>query len=517
MSLDTDARLPKGWMAVTLADITSPRSGKTNPASVPQFPFIGMEQVEAHTMRLIGTVPSSSMRSGANSFKPYDVLYGRLRAYLNKVYQPDFEGLCSGEFIVLPESNLIHGRFLKYRLNANDFVNFARRINTGDRPRVDWDQIKLFKILLPPHSEQVRISDKLDEILSDLDAGVNALKSVHSKLKQFRVSILKAAVGGELTSAWRKHHPNVKSAKALLGEILENRRLQWELDRRASFEKAGKCPPNGWKKKYVEPIKPTAIPYDLPAGNNGWIWVRLGQLLHSIEAGKSFECVPRPATPDEWGVIKVSAMTWGEFDETEQKAVPAGRSVDPYFEIKTGDLLLSRANTYEHVGATVLVGKCRSKLLLSDKSMRLLHSSLVDKPWLKSALTSPIARKQLSSKSTGTKEGMRNVSQDSVQDILIPLPPREEQSLISDLIKSHFDAADQLQNYVDNCLLKLSALRQSVYHEAFSGNLVPQSPSDESVATILTRSASKSDLSVTPVSRTKIPKSKTCSVRRAGR
>ena len=63
-----------------------------------------MEQVEAHTMRLLGTVSAGSMKSGANTFQPFDVLYGRMRSYLNKVYQPDFAGLCSGEFIVIPES-----------------------------------------------------------------------------------------------------------------------------------------------------------------------------------------------------------------------------------------------------------------------------------------------------------------------------------------------------------------------------------------------------------------------------
>src|SRR5260370_9918764 len=115
---------------------------------------MGMEHVEAHTMRLLGTVGAASMKSGGNAFQSGDVLYGRLRSYLNKVYQPEFAGLCSGEFIVLPETCAAIGKFLKYRLNTGDFVRFASRIHTGDRPRVDFDQIKGFDLILPPRREQ---------------------------------------------------------------------------------------------------------------------------------------------------------------------------------------------------------------------------------------------------------------------------------------------------------------------------------------------------------------------------
>ena len=78
-----------------------------------------------------------------------------------------------------------------------------------------------------------------------------------------------------------------------------------------------------------------------------------------------------PLPLDEWGVIKVSAMTWGEFRETENKTVLEGRAVDPRMEIHPGDLLVSRANTVDYVGAVVMVHECRPRLLLSDKSLRL--------------------------------------------------------------------------------------------------------------------------------------------------
>src|SRR5437667_294381 len=82
----------------------------------------------------------------------------------------------------------------------------------------------------------------------------------------------------------------------------------------------------------------------------------------------------------------VIAMSWGSFDEGENKAVPRGKSYNPEHEVRSGDLLLSRSNTVELVGAVVLVDQCRPKLLLSDKSMRLRSSPLLNKKWLQFAL-----------------------------------------------------------------------------------------------------------------------------------
>jgi type I restriction enzyme S subunit len=103
------------------------------PLDYPDLPFIGMEHVEAHSMRLLGTVPAGTMKSSAVRFKPGDVLYGRLRPYLNKVYRPTFEGLCSAEFIVLPENERINGGYLQSVVSQrpseeNELLRVVRRL-----------------------------------------------------------------------------------------------------------------------------------------------------------------------------------------------------------------------------------------------------------------------------------------------------------------------------------------------------------------------------------------------------
>ena len=96
----TNGNLPDGWEWTTIGKATKPMQKRVNPQDHPALPYIGMENVEAHTMQLLGTVPAKEMKSAADTFSPGDVLHGRLRPYLNKVYLPEFTGLCSTEFIV---------------------------------------------------------------------------------------------------------------------------------------------------------------------------------------------------------------------------------------------------------------------------------------------------------------------------------------------------------------------------------------------------------------------------------
>ncbi len=211
----------------------------------------------------------------------------------------------------------------------------------------------------------------------------------------------------------------------------------------------------------------------------------LDDLLLDIEAGKSFKTPGRRADPDEWGVIKVSAMTWGEFNSDENKAVPSEKSVDRRYEIRPGDLLLSRANTSEYVGATVLVGPCRQRLLLSDKSMRLLTRHGVDRRWLRFTLGSPQVRSQMSLLATGTSDSMRNISQAKVRGLRVRVPSADRQKVLADEIEEALRARGRLEVGLRDALSRTVGLHRSILAAAFSGQLVAQDPGDEPAAVLL--------------------------------
>lgn len=200
----SNTQLPTGWIEGTLADFVQPRGEKVLPAEMPDAVFLGMDHVEAHTTRIIGGIPAAKMKSAAARFYKGDVLYGRLRPYLNKVATPGFDGLASAEFIVFPDSELLCSQFLKLRLSGADFVSFASHLNEGDRPRVDFGQIGAFPILVPPAAEQRRIVAKIEELFSELDNGVESLTTAREQLKGYRQSLLKHAFEGKLTAKVRK-------------------------------------------------------------------------------------------------------------------------------------------------------------------------------------------------------------------------------------------------------------------------------------------------------------------------
>ncbi|MEU4950677.1 restriction endonuclease subunit S [Streptomyces lavendulae] len=204
---------------------------------------------------------------------------------------------------------------------------------------------------------------------------------------------------------------------------------------------------------------------------DGWAWATVGDLLVRSDSGKSFKCEPRPATAGEWGIVKVSAMTWGEFRPAENKALLDEALINPEYEIHSGDILVSRANTVEHVGAPVLVGAVRSHLLLSDKSLRFTPGCEINRQWFIYWLQSPSVRKAVAAKATGTSDSMRNISQPDLKAITLPVPPAAEQRRIADALYANLARLDNLESRLKAAKQHLEKLREFVMAAAATGVL----------------------------------------------
>jgi type I restriction enzyme, S subunit len=149
------------------------------------------------------------------------------------------------------------------------------------------DDINAVRVPVAPLAEQELIVELIDELLSDLDAGVAALKRLQAKLMHYRAAVLKAAVDGALTADWRTQHPNTESASDLLQRIVAERRRRWEQAQLQQFERSGKEPPKDWKTKYKQPRRLVQVSSRvLPSS-----WLQTGfeelsdGLSHSLKAG----------------------------------------------------------------------------------------------------------------------------------------------------------------------------------------------------------------------------------------
>jgi len=149
--------------------------------------------------------------------------------------------------------------------------------------------------------------------------------------------------------------------------------------------------------------------------------VPLGDLLVNIEAGKSIKTTELPAKPDELGILKVSAISWKNFQPQEAKAVAEGYEPDEIHRIRKGDLIISRANTVELVGAVVEVLQDYPLRLLSDKTLRLVvDQKRVNPNYLLNVLRWSEGRTYIEHHATGTSDSMRNISQKTIRSIPVP-------------------------------------------------------------------------------------------------
>lgn len=310
---------------------------------------------------------------------------------------------------------------------------------------------------IPPIETQKHIVARIDELFTELDNGEAALERARDDLDIYRKSLLKAAVTGELTADWRAANPPQETGEQLLQRILAGHRSRWETRTRN----------NG--KRYKEPR--AVDQNNLPALPEAWTWLALDQLLDGIEAGKNVKALGRPPETGETGIVKVSSVTWWDFDENASKTLTSEADYSPSSLIQSGDMLVSRANTLELVGAPAIVRQLNRRLVLSDKVLRLLMPREF-KAWVFYVLRSSFGRAQIEARSTGNQLSMRNISQDSLRSLAIPLPPLEELSVALKMAADCLSDGAELASGSDRYLGSASELRQSILASAFKGELV---------------------------------------------
>ncbi|MGF6397346.1 type I restriction enzyme S subunit [Pseudomonas frederiksbergensis] len=201
----------------------------------------------------------------------------------------------------------------------------------------------------------------------------------------------------------------------------------------------------------------------------------MGQLINGFETGRSLQASGTPAQKGEFGVLKISAVTWGRFQPEKNKALfPADLPLQHEI-VRAGDLLISRANTSALVGAPVLVDSDYEYLMLPDKILRVLYRrEAVDPRYLLQALRSHGARMHMESQATGTSESMRNLSQPKLRETPILLAPLAEQKRIADKLDALLIRIDACRRVLDCVPSLLKRFRQAVLTSARSGALTEE-------------------------------------------
>lgn len=481
---------PSGFVEVTLGEVAFEGVMQNGPMDEEEFTYIDIGSIDRDEKVIVApkvlTSHDAPSRAKQN-LSAGDVLVSLTRPNLNAVAMISKEhdrSVGSTGFQVL-RSKWVNSKFLYYLVQTDCFVDEMSALVQGALyPAIRPKDISSFKFLLPSSLYQSRIVAKLEELLSDLDAGVAALKAAQAKLGEYRQSLLKAAVDGSLTAEWRKSHTPAESGTELLERILTERRKRWEAKQLAKFQEQGKTPPKGWQDRYPQPVSPDTT--NLPKLPEGWVWASAEQLCEFITKGTT---PPKGADVGDKVIpfLRVTNLTdRGELDMSDKVFV--SRSTHEGF--------LSRSIVYPNDVLMNIVGPPLGQVAIVPKDFDEWNINQaiaifravpgVEPDFLSHVLLSTLAQIWLKSRSK-TTAGQTNLTLETCRALPFPLPSQAEQLAVIEAFGTvHREMAGQ-QVTVERVLRSADAQRKNILKAAFSGKLVPQDPNDEPASVLLER------------------------------
>lgn len=346
----------------------------------------------------------------------------------------------------------------------------------------------LIPLPLAPAAEQTRIVAKLEELLSDLDAGVAELKAAQKKLAQYRQSLLKAAVEGALTAEWRQHNTPAETGAQLLERILIERRARWEAKQLAKFKEQGKTPPKDWQKKYPEPAAPDTS--DLPMLPQGWVWASIAQIAsderYSLAIGPFGSNLKVPDYR-EAGVplVFVRNIRSGNYGGAYTKYVTPEKAEElSAHSIDVDDVLITKMG--EPPGDADVYPEGQPPAVITADCIKVrCWPGLVRPGFLKATVNSYIGRHQIEPMTQGVAQ--KKVSLGRFASLAVPVPPIQEQDRLLALVSAADSEAVAQEAAIALSLKQSTAQRQNILRAAFAGQLVPQDPNDEPASVLLAR------------------------------
>jgi type I restriction enzyme S subunit len=465
--------LPAGWVEVKLGDVAEVVRAIFDPSATPEkiVNYISLEWVESGT----GQEPDAHLTAGKDigsakiAFVPGDVLYGKLRPYLRKVFIATRGGAAVTDLVPLRARGCVDARLIKYLLLSPIHDDYIAPLMKGiGMPRLGIADLENMPLALPPLPEQRRIVAKLDELRACSQKARAALDEVPALLEKLKQSVLAAAFQGDLTAEWRAAQApgSVEPASALLERIRAERRARWE-----------QANP---KKKYEEPepVDTDGLP-ELP---EGWCWVSFATLVDGIRSGTATTAV-RENTG--FRVLRSSAVRPGTIDFGDYSFLPA--APHPNETVAVGDLLVTRlSGSLSYVGNGALVSVLPdSQLAYPDRLFRSRpHPDIAS--WLAMSLGVKFLRLRLELKAKSSA-GHQRISQGDLLQFAVPLPPIAEQCEALRAITRVLAGVVALADDATVCQDTLVSLDQAILAKAFRGELVPQDPNDEPAAQLLAR------------------------------
>jgi len=364
--------------------------------------------------------------------------------------------------IMRPGNPCISNRWLMHFINSPVFRASVSQLQSGStRKRISKANLCTIKLPVPPSAEQGRIADAVDSHLSRLDDAEATLERVKRNLERYRASVLQAAVEGHLVTTdaevARLEGRPFESAESLLSRTTRKSPIQAEDDGSGN--------------------RLHALP-------TGWSWTKLESILaEPLVNGRSVQ-----TAEVGFPVLRLTALKDGTIDLAERKVGAWTADEAAGCLVMRDDFFVARGNgSIRLVGRGGLVLEDPDPVAFPDTFIRIrAREDVVNLRFLSYVWNSHVVRRYVERRAK-TTAGIHKVNQADLAATPFPLPPREEQDRVVEVLDRAFSIAEFLRKQVERGSCSVARLRQAVLSWAFQGRLVDQDPSDEPATFLLER------------------------------
>ena len=369
--------------------------------------------------------------------------------------------------------------YLKFIYKTGEIT--AYQAGSNNLRNLKFNDYLTIRVPIPPATEQCRIVAKIEELFSELDKGIESLKAARAKLNIYRQAVLKHAFEGKLTAQWREENKDkLETPEQLLARIKQEREARYEQQLQEwkaavkEWEEGGKSGRKPPKPKNLLPVTAS------PVHNALWTRLSLNALAAEAVLGKMLDQEKNTGTSRYYlGNIN---LRWGKFDLENLKTMKVEENEIQRYSLAKGDLVIceggepGRCAVWEGTDHTMLIQKALHRVRFTES-----YSPYFAYYFMTYAASSGL----LSPNFTGST--IKHLTGKGLGNVLFPLCTLAEQNQIVHFLDRISNLCDELDRRIESEIRRSDSLRQSVLGRAFSGQLVPQDPSDEPASVLLDR------------------------------